>query len=237
MCETGKFTVRNKKIGIYFSSTHHIFAQYIKMISQHISPTKCADIFIYNEIYELIESDCDITLLDPPALIYLESIGAKNIGEIKILLCHESFKPLEPNKQKTTSVIYLPIHEDPNYLLSLLWFLLVQNTRSSNWESNRVIKDGISYPVIKITDIRYFQSEKNYTMIFTKDRKYAVRDAFSSVLSHFNHKDLVRVHRQYAVNVNEITRILPGKKIIELGDIHLPIGIKYQYALMDFFIL
>jgi DNA-binding LytR/AlgR family response regulator len=56
-------------------------------------------------------------------------------------------------------------------------------------------------------DILYIKSEKNYLDIYTASNCFKTRDKLEDLLKEMNFKNLYRIHRRYAVNINHVTKI------------------------------
>jgi DNA-binding LytR/AlgR family response regulator len=66
------------------------------------------------------------------------------------------------------------------------------------------IKQNYQFVKFSMGDILYLEADKIYTTIVTTKKKYAIRQSISNVLERLPLKQLVRVHRSYAVNINRI---------------------------------
>ncbi|WP_020607011.1 LytR/AlgR family response regulator transcription factor [Spirosoma spitsbergense] len=66
------------------------------------------------------------------------------------------------------------------------------------------IKQNYQFVKFSMGDILYLEADKIYTTIVTTQKKYAIRQSISNVLERLPLKQLVRVHRSYAVNINRI---------------------------------
>ncbi|MDX1447357.1 response regulator transcription factor [Lishizhenia sp.] len=95
-------------------------------------------------------------------------------------------------------------------------------------------KHGIDTVKLQINDIRYLQSEGNYILVFTQEKKYLLRTALESFLQEINSSLLRRTHRSFAVNLNHIISIKSQE--IKLTDKKIPLSRKYKKEIHDLFI-
>jgi len=93
------------------------------------------------------------------------------------------------------------------------------------------IKDGHTFIKVKLHDILYLEALKDYTLIFTTEKKYCVLSPISNLLKESNFRSFIRVHRSYAVQKHRISKISPNQLII--NDIAIPIGRMYKDNLLS----
>ncbi len=60
---------------------------------------------------------------------------------------------------------------------------------------------------IDIDDIYFIQSDGNYCKIFTKDASYYIHITLKEILKRYAGSNLLRVHKSYVVNLNNIYKI------------------------------
>lgn len=75
-----------------------------------------------------------------------------------------------------------------------------------------VVKDGKGIHIIATDDIRYFEAQDDYVMIYTQSGRFMKKQTMKSLEVRLNSKQFVRVHRSYIVNVDEIVKIEPYEK-------------------------
>jgi len=92
------------------------------------------------------------------------------------------------------------------------------------------IKDGHSFIKVKLHDIMYLEALKDYTLIFTTEKKYCVLSPIGSLLKENNFRSFIRVHRSYAVQKHLINKISTNELVV--NDITIPIGRIYKVNLM-----
>ncbi|MDR3713508.1 MAG: LytTR family DNA-binding domain-containing protein [Puia sp.] len=93
------------------------------------------------------------------------------------------------------------------------------------------IKDGHSFIKVKLHEILYIEALKDYTLLFTAEKKYCVLSPIGSLLKEDNFRSFIRVHRSYAVQKHLIAKISSNKLII--NNITIPIGRMYKDNLLD----
>jgi len=93
------------------------------------------------------------------------------------------------------------------------------------------IKDGHAQVKVKLHDILYLEALKDYTLLFTAEKKHCVLSPISSLLKDSNFRSFVRVHRSYAVQKHLINKFSPSQLMI--NNIAIPIGRMYKDNLRD----
>lgn len=76
--------------------------------------------------------------------------------------------------------------------------------------SKMFIKDGDECYLVTLGEVRYFESCKNYVIVFFNAEKAFVKKALNSVEARLPKRHFFRASRQYIVNLNEITGIDEG---------------------------
>jgi two-component system, response regulator PdtaR len=66
------------------------------------------------------------------------------------------------------------------------------------------IKQNYQFVKFKLSDVLYFEADAVYTSIITVQKKYSIRQTISHVLERLPLKELVRIHRSFAVNISRI---------------------------------
>ncbi len=84
---------------------------------------------------------------------------------------------------------------------------------------------------IDIASIDYLHSEGNYTNIFSRGEKYTIKYSLTRLLEIPNFQSLLRIHRNYAVQKNEIKLVdFASRKLIS-RDIEIPFGRTYTKSI------
>jgi two-component system, LytTR family, response regulator len=89
------------------------------------------------------------------------------------------------------------------------------------------IKEGHSETKVRLTDVRYLEALKNYTIIATPEKKHRVLLNLGTLLKDDNFRSFVRVHRGFAVQKHFVKKISTQEITLE-GDITVPVGRNYK---------
>jgi two-component system response regulator LytT len=85
-----------------------------------------------------------------------------------------------------------------------------QSTLPEDVESDLIInnhllvKDNYHYVKVSLADIFWFESDKNYVLIKTVDKKYMIRCSLKKLLDHLPSSYFVKCHKQYIININHV---------------------------------
>lgn len=92
---------------------------------------------------------------------------------------------------------------------------------------NILVKTSDKTFAIRKEDIIYIEAQGNYVNIYTYNSCEKVRKTLANLEKELFHKDFVRCHKGYIVNVRCIYKITSGE--VQLyGDIHIPVGRNYE---------
>ncbi|MCG8331586.1 MAG: LytTR family DNA-binding domain-containing protein [Chitinophagales bacterium] len=85
------------------------------------------------------------------------------------------------------------------------------------------IKDGNQLVKVNLEQVLYIEASGNYQAVFKRDGKILSLIQMDELLKLFNNSRFIRVHKSYAVNMDNIDaienhRIKIGKKIIPIGE-------------------
>jgi DNA-binding LytR/AlgR family response regulator len=83
---------------------------------------------------------------------------------------------------------------------------------------------------IHFNDIRYIEAEKDFSTVFTTDKKWLAGMHLKMFESMLPEQQFFRVHRSYIVNLSKISSI--NGNMVELGQTQIPIGANYRPELM-----
>ena len=81
------------------------------------------------------------------------------------------------------------------------------------------IKEGNVFSKVLLSNILYIESEHVYLNIYTSDKHYDVRTKLEEFVNNYPAANLIRVHRSYAINANNLesigdaSLIVAGKKV------------------------
>lgn len=92
-------------------------------------------------------------------------------------------------------------------------------------EKQVIIKDGLKKYKIKLDNILFIEAHTPYVKINLINSIITVRNSLANVMEEFNDKEIIRVHRSYAVNVAKIT--IFKANMIEVNGVEIPISRTY----------
>jgi len=95
-----------------------------------------------------------------------------------------------------------------------------------NYESYINLKIDKSVRKIKINDIVFVESLRNYCKIKLNDSEITVLKTLTSVQELLPESKFVRIHRSFLINKDHMTSVSPSK--IEINDMTIPVGRKYK---------
>lgn len=107
-----------------------------------------------------------------------------------------------------------------------------EGTKAAPAESILSFNDAIfikqQYKFIKVglSQICYLEANNNHTHIYTADKKYTLRNTLQQVLDRLSHPQFVRVHRSYAVNINQVTSF--NETQVVAGEVDVPLSKHYK---------
>tara|TARA_R110000823_G_scaffold24811_1_gene73540 strand:- start:1828 stop:2535 length:708 start_codon:yes stop_codon:yes gene_type:complete len=93
------------------------------------------------------------------------------------------------------------------------------------------IKSGYEHIKVEVADIRFIQSDADYTEIITSARKYVSQEPLRYWEEYLDSKKFVRIHKSYILNISKIQKII-GNQVEFEGNINLPIGRAYKEGFM-----
>lgn len=88
------------------------------------------------------------------------------------------------------------------------------------------VKNNYVFVKIKLNDLLYIEADNNYVSLITSDKKFLVRLSLGQLLDKIHYKALVRVHRSFAVNINNIQSF--NDQEVEINGQQIPIGRNYK---------
>lgn len=93
------------------------------------------------------------------------------------------------------------------------------------------IKSGYEHIKIDVADIRFIQSDADYTEIFTSEKKYLSPEPLRHWEEYLDPKKFVRIHKSYILNTSKIKKII-GNQVRLDENTDLPIGRAYKEQFM-----
>jgi hypothetical protein len=97
-----------------------------------------------------------------------------------------------------------------------------------------VVQTGSGETVIRREDICFLEAARNYVVVGTSDRDYLVRDTLSNLEKTLAPDQLLRTHRSWLVNINQVDEIRPtgsgGHEVRLRGGKTVPLSRGYRDA-------
>ncbi len=90
----------------------------------------------------------------------------------------------------------------------------LKNHEDKNREelSRIVVKSRNKIDIIPVDEIRYFEAQDDYVMIYTQDGHHLKQKTMKYFETHLNPKEFCRIHRSYLIRLEEISKLEPYEK-------------------------
>ena len=93
----------------------------------------------------------------------------------------------------------------------------IEKIKSHNDSSNElltrvVVKSRNKIDVLAIGQIKYFEAQDDYVMIYTKEGRYLKQKTMKYFETHLNPDEFCRIHRSYLVKIDQISQLQPYEK-------------------------
>lgn len=112
--------------------------------------------------------------------------------------------------------------------------LMVVESRTHPKSRELTFKDGHVTVKVVVDEIQYIESDGNYVTLFTDSQKLFLRNSLEGVLTEVNNPRFRRVHRSYAVNLDQVKSF--SSQFLQLPLEKVPLSRKYKneiIALLD----
>ena len=93
------------------------------------------------------------------------------------------------------------------------------------------IKSGYEHIKINVADIRYIQSDADYTEVFIHEKKYLSQEPLRFWEETLDSAKFIRTHRSYILNISKIEKII-GNQVLLDEHTRIPIGRAYKENFM-----
>jgi len=93
------------------------------------------------------------------------------------------------------------------------------------------IKSGYEHIKVEVADIRFIQSDADYTEIYTSKKKHLSQEPLRHWEEYLDSKKFVRIHKSYILNISKIQKII-GNQVRLDESTNLPIGRAYKKVFM-----
>ncbi len=94
------------------------------------------------------------------------------------------------------------------------------------------IKQGQSFHKVKLDDVLYMESQNVYVRLYSLSGNFLVRSSIPACMELLNDKRFYRVHRSYAINIQQMDTINQDSVLINGNEV--PIGRAYRDELLGF---
>lgn len=171
---------------------------------------------------------------------FADSIKTKELP--LVFLAHDNAREIYEKVKETNILAYLVSPIDMLTLRSIADYALrdKNSVNGNKWNSNRYLDDTLFIKVnqllqrVKINDISHIKSEGNYCLIFTHEKKYAIKLSMIRLYNTLENKGFLQVHKSYLAKLNKIDNIdISGNEVI-LGNVRIPLGRKYKQDLLTY---
>lgn len=124
--------------------------------------------------------------------------------------------------------------EDLLVAIELALFNSTEKTESNSDSPELIVKEGRTMVRLNCDDIKWLESDSNYTTInLNNGNRRVVRISLSELQQQLPTHQFLRIHKSHIVNKKYVTEINTNN--IMLDTIELPVGRSYQQIVLDFF--
>ncbi|MBL7746059.1 MAG: LytTR family transcriptional regulator DNA-binding domain-containing protein [Chitinophagaceae bacterium] len=95
------------------------------------------------------------------------------------------------------------------------------------------IKQNYRFVKFRLSEVLFAEADNNYVNVHTQQQKFVLRISLSDLLERLQFQRLIRIHRSFAVNLDEISSF--DDQMILIGQHEIPIGRNYRQDFMDRF--
>ncbi len=142
--------------------------------------------------FDLLE---DLTYI--PEVIFVTAYDEYAIKAFEVNAFDYILKPVDPQRLEQ-AIIKLNIPETTNTKQTIL-----------SGEDQIFLKDGDKCWFVKLSDIRFFESEGNYVKVFFNDNKPLILKSLNNIEQRLNSKEFFRTSRKHIANLNWIEKVDP----------------------------
>lgn len=95
------------------------------------------------------------------------------------------------------------------------------------------VKQNYRFVKFRLSEILFAEADNNYVNIHTPQQKFVLRLSLSDLIDRLQFPRLMRVHRSFAINLDEISSF--DDQLIMVGAHEIPLGRNYRQPFMDRF--
>lgn len=161
-----------------------------------------------------------------------------------IFLASESNRTLYEHAKKANLVAYLVSPIDMLTFRSIIEYNFkktifqinnnYKRTEEEFLDDTLFIKVNQLLQKVSIRDITHIRSEGNYCMIFTNEKKYAIKISMIRLFNNLLGNGFIQAHKSYLVQLSKIDNIDISSNEVLIGDIRIPLGRKYKQELLTY---
>lgn len=85
-----------------------------------------------------------------------------------------------------------------------------------------IVKENYTYKKVPLEEVLWLQSDKNYIIIKTQDRKYIIRCSLKQILTQLPTKSFVKCCKNYVINTRHVTNFT--KDTVQILDQTIPVS-------------
>ncbi|MEN9919876.1 MAG: hypothetical protein RL662_2312 [Bacteroidota bacterium] len=179
----------------------------------------------------------DIEIPEISGIEFLKTIKNKPLATV-FITSHPEFS-IEGFELQAFDYIIKPLGQDRfdicvNRLKSHLDLKMKAELFESSFKNESILlKEGYNHVSIQPYEIVYLEALKDYTKIVLLNKKsITIHGNLGTVLNDENFKNLIRIHKSYAVQQKYI-QIIKSNEIVLVNDLVLPLGQSYKKNLLD----
>jgi len=161
-----------------------------------------------------------------------------------IFLAFDQDRELYERAKRADLLAYLVSPVDMLTLRSIVEYnlrkKLTVSKNEDNWLMDNYVEDVLFIKVnqllqkVEIKDITHIRSEGNYCMIFTSEKKYAIKISMVRLYNSLSGKGFIQAHKSFLVQLNKIDNIDISSNEVLIGELRIPLGRKYKQELLAY---
>ena len=93
------------------------------------------------------------------------------------------------------------------------------------------IKSKNSFIKIDLAKVNYIQADRNYSYIFTKEKKYIIVCTLKKIEEKLSSFNFIRIHRSYLINLLKIDEV--NDKYVVVSKKTIPLSKSFKIGLLD----
>jgi two-component system, response regulator PdtaR len=171
-------------------------------------------------------------------IIYLTALSDKDTLERAKKTFPAAYIPKPYDIKNLRMAIELAIN---NFAVKVQPLKILRDEKSENMSKETIlqvnnymfIKQNYQFVKFPLSDILYLEADNTHTNIVTENKKYTIRLTMGNVLERLPMKDLVRIHRSFAVNINKIESFTEQE--VSIQTLQIPLSRTYKEDFMKHF--